>query len=206
MQINSNTGGKYDTPFCSNTRVRAIAGASRNADGKLEFIEAEGKPSFVAELIDYQKFHKAWMSQGLAGMSGSIENRSEILAGSVGASGKSAELLSDGLLGVETIEDGLLGAEAVGDRSLGAETVADKLLGTGTAADRLSRTEKIADELPQAVTRGEEDGGEFLGLTMLPEEGKSMVYGMRAMLSNRSTPRQSDRAGGVQSGWKAGSF
>lgn len=33
-----------------------------------------------------------------------------------------------------------------------------------------------------------EDGGEFLGLTMVPEEGQSVIYGMRAMLSDRSTP------------------
>lgn len=33
-----------------------------------------------------------------------------------------------------------------------------------------------------------EDGGEFLGLTMVPEEGQSVTYGMRAMLSDKSTP------------------
>lgn len=33
-----------------------------------------------------------------------------------------------------------------------------------------------------------EDAGEFLGLTMVPEEGKSVTYGMRAMLSDKSTP------------------
>ena len=33
-----------------------------------------------------------------------------------------------------------------------------------------------------------EDGGEFLGLTMVPEEGQSVTYGMRAMLSEKSTP------------------
>lgn len=33
-----------------------------------------------------------------------------------------------------------------------------------------------------------EDAGEFLGLTMVPEEGQSVTYGMRAMLSDKSTP------------------
>ncbi len=33
-----------------------------------------------------------------------------------------------------------------------------------------------------------EDEGEFLGLTMVPEEGKSVTYGMRAKFSNKSTP------------------
>ena len=33
-----------------------------------------------------------------------------------------------------------------------------------------------------------EDDGEFLGLTMVPEEGQSVTYGMRAMLSEKSTP------------------
>ena len=33
-----------------------------------------------------------------------------------------------------------------------------------------------------------EDEGDFLGLTMVPEEGKSVTYGMRAMLSDKSTP------------------
>lgn len=40
-----------------------------------------------------------------------------------------------------------------------------------------------------AVTIAEtEDEGEFLGLTMVPEEGQSVTYGMRAMLSGKSTP------------------
>lgn len=33
-----------------------------------------------------------------------------------------------------------------------------------------------------------EDGEEFLGLTMVPEEGQKVTYGMRAMLSSKSTP------------------
>lgn len=40
-----------------------------------------------------------------------------------------------------------------------------------------------------AVTIAEsEDKGEFLGLTMIPEKGQSMTYGMRAMLPEQSTP------------------
>lgn len=40
-----------------------------------------------------------------------------------------------------------------------------------------------------AVTEAaSEDEGIFLGLTMIPEEGSSVVYGMRAMLSEESTP------------------
>lgn len=39
-----------------------------------------------------------------------------------------------------------------------------------------------------AVSRAEyEDEGEFLGITMIPENGQSVTYGMRAMLSNKST-------------------
>ncbi len=40
-----------------------------------------------------------------------------------------------------------------------------------------------------AVTIAEcEDEGEFLGITMVPEEGQKVTYGMRAMLSSKSTP------------------
>lgn len=47
-----------------------------------------------------------------------------------------------------------------------------------------------SNEFSCAVNKSEEgeEEGEFLGLTMLHEEGKSMVYGMRAMLSKKSTP------------------
>lgn len=45
------------------------------------------------------------------------------------------------------------------------------------------------EEVTGAVTIAEkEDEGEFLGLTMVPEEGQSVTYGMRAMLSEKSTP------------------
>jgi len=43
-------------------------------------------------------------------------------------------------------------------------------------------------EQSEAVSIAEtEDGGEFLGLTMVPEEGQSVTYGMRAMLSENFT-------------------
>lgn len=45
------------------------------------------------------------------------------------------------------------------------------------------------EEVTGAVSIAEkEDEGEFLGLTMIPEEGQSVTYGMRAMLSENSTP------------------
>lgn len=48
------------------------------------------------------------------------------------------------------------------------------------------------NEFSGAVAKNEEgeSEGKFLGLTMLPEEGKSVVYGMRAMLSDKSTPNK----------------
>lgn len=46
-----------------------------------------------------------------------------------------------------------------------------------------------AGESTGAVTIAEsEEEGEFLGLTMIPEEGQSVTYGMRAMLPDNSTP------------------
>lgn len=52
-----------------------------------------------------------------------------------------------------------------------------------------SNTAVNAMEPTGAVSISEtEDEGEFLGLTMIPEEGQSVTYGMRAMLSNKSTP------------------
>lgn len=48
----------------------------------------------------------------------------------------------------------------------------------------------IKDEIfSPAVTKADEKGeGEFLGLTMLPEEGETTVYGMNASLLEESTP------------------
>lgn len=55
--------------------------------------------------------------------------------------------------------------------------------------DRKKQLGSQMGEFSNAVTKSEkgESEGEFLGLTMLPEEGKTMVYGMRAMLSKEST-------------------
>lgn len=46
-----------------------------------------------------------------------------------------------------------------------------------------------AEECLGAVTLADrEDGGVFLGLTMVSEEGQAVTYGIRAMLSSKSTP------------------
>lgn len=46
-----------------------------------------------------------------------------------------------------------------------------------------------AEEATGTVTIAErEEEGEFLGLTMIPEKGQSVTYGMRAMLPENSTP------------------
>lgn len=46
----------------------------------------------------------------------------------------------------------------------------------------------VPEESTNAVSMAEyEDEGEFLGITMVPEDGQSVIYGMRAMLSNKST-------------------
>lgn len=58
---------------------------------------------------------------------------------------------------------------------------------------QMNKVEKMSqnqfDEFSCAVNKSEEGEleGEFLGLTMLPEKGKSMVYGMRAVLSPKAT-------------------
>ena len=69
MQIGNNMLDRYYTPYKTNTNVKAISGFSLNADEKIEFGEVseaqEGK-RFIAEFVDYQKFHKEWMSQGSA--------------------------------------------------------------------------------------------------------------------------------------------
>ncbi len=50
---------------------------------------------------------------------------------------------------------------------------------------QIAETESHSTAVTEVATEGE---GTFLGLTMIPEEGKSVVYGMRAMLSEESTP------------------
>ena len=70
---------------------------------------------------------------------------------------------------------------------------------------RLGRGQYVSDEYETSIVSDEtevytakqtgavsiaetEDEGEFLGLTMVPEEGQSVTYGIRAMLSEKSTP------------------
>lgn len=64
MQVNSSVNDRYFTPYKSNINVKAISGFSINSEGKVEFNETEEMPSFVGNFMDYQEFHKAWMSQG----------------------------------------------------------------------------------------------------------------------------------------------
>ena len=49
--------------------------------------------------------------------------------------------------------------------------------------------EEFAAALPASIKQVQqaETGGEALGFTMIPEEGKQVVYGMSAMLSEKST-------------------
>lgn len=47
--------------------------------------------------------------------------------------------------------------------------------------------ENVVNEDAVTIAESEEEG-EFLGITMVPEEGESVTYGMRAMLSAKSTP------------------
>lgn len=52
-----------------------------------------------------------------------------------------------------------------------------------------SQSDALKASFSGAITKSEkEEEGEFLGLTMLPEEGKTVIYGMRAMLPSKSTP------------------
>ena len=63
MQVNSSVSNRYYTPYQTNTSVKYCAGFSRTEDGKLTPNETTENPGF-AEFVDYQEFHKAWMSQG----------------------------------------------------------------------------------------------------------------------------------------------
>ena len=123
MQIGSSASNRYYTPYQTNTSVKYFAGFSQTEDGKLTPNEKNPQdltenPGF-AEFVDYQEFHKAWMSQ--RGVTKTVEVCTE--------------------------------------KQTGAVSIAET-----------------------------EDDGEFMGLTMVPEEGQSVTYGMRAMLSEKSTP------------------
>ncbi len=56
-------------------------------------------------------------------------------------------------------------------------------------ADSHNSSENFTFGMSGAITKidGGEEDGEFLGLTMIPEEGRSVMYGMRAMLPAKST-------------------
>uniref|UniRef100_UPI004057110C hypothetical protein n=1 Tax=Acetatifactor sp. TaxID=1872090 RepID=UPI004057110C len=63
MQVSSSVSSRYYTPYQSNTSVKYCAGFSQTEDGKMKPNETTENPGF-AEFVDYQEFHKAWMSQG----------------------------------------------------------------------------------------------------------------------------------------------
>ena len=119
MQVSSSVSNRHYTPYQTNTSVKYCAGFSQTKDGKLTPNETTENPGF-AEFVDYQEFHKAWMSQGVS-------------------------------------------------YNINTEVYTAKQTGAVSIAET-------------------EDRGEFLGLTMVPEEGQSVTYGMRAMLSEKSTP------------------
>ena len=130
MQVGSSVSNRYYTSYQTNKSVKYCAGFSQTEDGKLTPNETTENLGF-AELVNYQEFHKAWMSQN------------------------------------------------------GGNKV-DYHFGT---AYRVPKTEDDTDMSREVVSIAEtEDEGEFLGLTMVPEEGQSVTYGMRAMLSVQSTP------------------
>ena len=64
MQVGNCTSNMYYTAYKTNTNVKAISGFSINDDGKLEVKEADESWQGFANFVDYQEFHKAWMSQG----------------------------------------------------------------------------------------------------------------------------------------------
>lgn len=64
MQVGNCVSNMYYSPYKTNTNVKAISGFSINDDGKLEVKEADESWQGFANFVDYQEFHKAWMSQG----------------------------------------------------------------------------------------------------------------------------------------------
>ncbi len=62
MQV-SNVNSTYYTPYRSNTNVKAISGFLVNDKGKIEVKEADKEWKGFAEFVDYQDFHRQWMSQ-----------------------------------------------------------------------------------------------------------------------------------------------
>ncbi len=64
MQVNNNTSNMYYTPYQTNKNVKAFSGFSINDGGNLEINETSDNAPGFANFVDYQEFHKAWMSQG----------------------------------------------------------------------------------------------------------------------------------------------
>ena len=63
MQVGSSISNRYYTPYQTNKSVKYCAGFSQTEDGKMTPNETTENLGF-AEFVDYQEFHKAWMSQG----------------------------------------------------------------------------------------------------------------------------------------------
>ena len=63
MQVSNSVSNRYYTPYQTNKSVKYCAGFTKTEDGKLTPNETTENPGF-AEFVDYQEFHKAWMSQG----------------------------------------------------------------------------------------------------------------------------------------------
>ena len=63
MQVGSSGCNRYYTPYQTNKSVKYCTGFSQTKDGKMIPNETMESPGF-AEFVDYQEFHKAWMSQG----------------------------------------------------------------------------------------------------------------------------------------------
>ena len=123
MQVSSSVSNRYYAQYHSSSNAKKSADTSA-FEGNYVSNETIGYQRSV-EMVDYQEYYKAWMSQGSAR---AIE-------------------YATGNADVNSMEQ--------------------------TGAVSISETE---------------DEGEFLGLTMVPEEGQSVTYGMRAMLSEKSTP------------------
>jgi len=61
-------------------------------------------------------------------------------------------------------------------------------MSSGSHFAELNSSQKSKEAVGAVTIAEKEDEGEFLGLTMVPEEGQTVTYGMRAMLSENSTP------------------
>jgi len=64
MQVGCSVSSSYYTPYQTNKSVKYCAGFSKTEDGKMTPNETTTENPGFAEFVDYQEFHKAWMSQG----------------------------------------------------------------------------------------------------------------------------------------------